>query len=256
MKKSFIVAAFFVLLLYGGLIVSVFYFFDAGSFKEAIASSRVMFSVKLSLTTATIAAALALFFALPAGYALSRYNFKLKELINTLLEFPMVVSPAALGAIILIFFNNPLGEWISSNVYGFIFSFGGIVLAQFVTVFGVSVRFVKAAFDDVDSSFETIAKTLGASPWQSFCKVSLPLAKNGIVGAVVLTWAKALGEFGATLMIAGTMAFKTETLPIAIFMHLQMADIKTTVSLILILIAFGLGALFVARQLLQRGLNG
>ncbi len=255
MQKSFIGAAFVILFFYGGLIVSIFYFFDFGSFKEAMSSSRVLFSIKLSLISATIATILALLLAIPAGYVLSKISFRGKELINSLLEFPMVVSPAALGAIILIFFNNPFGEWIRNNVYNFIFSFGGIILAQFITILGVSVRFIKTAFDEVDSNLETTAQTLGATPWQSFYKISLPLAKNGIIAAAILTWAKALGEFGATLMIAGTMPFKTETLPIAIFMHLQMADIKTTVSLILILITFGLGSLFLVRWFLHRGLK-
>ncbi len=253
MQKSFIGAAFVILFFYGALIISIFYFFDFASFKEAMSSNRVLFSIKLSLISATIATILALLLAIPAGFALSKFSFKGKELINTLLEFPMVISPAALGAIILIFFNNPLGEWIKENIYNFIFSFGGIILAQFITIIGVSVRFIKAAFDEVESNLELTAQTLGATPLQSFFKISLPLAKNGIISAIILTWAKALGEFGATLMIAGTMPFKTETLPIAIFMHLQMADIKSAVSLILLLLSFGLGALFVVRKLLHRG---
>jgi len=256
MKKLSIGFAFVVLLVYGGLIASIFYFLDSASLLESLSSNRVLFAIKTSLIAATISTLLALSIAIPAGYGLSRFDFRGKEVINTLLEFPMVVSPAALGAIILIFFNNPLGAWIQENVYNFVFSFGGIILAQFVTVLGVAVRFIKSAFDEVDIALENTAKTLGASSGYLFFSVVLPLAKKGLIAATILTWAKALGEFGATLTVAGTMAFKTETLPISIYMHLEMADIKTTLSLILILILFGLGSLFVARKLLSRGLNG
>jgi len=252
MKRVSILFALFILLLYGGLIVSIFYFLDASSLNSALSSKRVLFAVKTSLIAATISTIFALFIALPAGYGLSRYNFRGKELINTLLEFPMVVSPAALGAIILIFFNNPVGEWLSSNVYNFIFSFGGIILAQFVTILGVATRFAKSAFDEVDKSLEDTARVLGGNSFYVFVTVVLPLAKRGLIGAMILSWAKALGEFGATLTVAGTMPFKTETLPISIYMHLEMADIKTTVSLILTLLIFGLGSLFFARWLLSR----
>ena len=255
MKKISILAALVVLFLYAGLIISIFYFLDVATLQEALSSKRVLFALKLSLLSATIASLLAIIIAIPAGYALSRFEFKSKELINTLLEFPMVVSPAALGAIILIFFNNPLGEWISQNIYNFIFTFAGIILAQFVTILGVSVRFIKSAFDEVDIELENMARVLGANSFYVFKKVTLPLAKRGLIGAFILTWAKALGEFGATLTVAGTMPFKTETLPIAIYMHLEVADIKTTAALIFILIFFGLGALFFARWLLSRGLN-
>jgi len=248
MKRLSIGFALFVLALYGGLIASIFYFLDAQSLLQSLNSNRVMFAIKTSLTAATISTFLALIIAIPAGYGLSRYNFRGKEVVNTLLEFPMVVSPAALGAIILIFFNNPIGLWIEKNIYNFIFSFGGIILAQFVTILGVAVRFIKSAFDEVDTALEDSAKSLGASSFYTFWHIVLPLAKRGIVAATILSWAKALGEFGATLTVAGTMAFKSETLPISIYMHLEMADIKTTLSLILILISFGLGSLFLARR--------
>ena len=251
-RRTTIFAALTVLLLYGGLILSILYFFDGRILWESLNSPRTLFSIRLSLLAATFATILALFIALPAGYALSRFHFRGREIVDTLLEFPMIVSPAALGAVILIFFNNPLGEWVQEHFITFIFSFAGIVLAQFVTITGVTVRFVKSAFDEVPRELETTARTLGASPLHSFRTVSLPLAKRGIVAATILSWAKALGEFGATITVAGTMAMRTETLPIAIYMHLETADITGTVALILTLVAIGLSALFATRWLLSR----
>ncbi|MFN3884983.1 MAG: molybdate ABC transporter permease subunit [Rhodocyclaceae bacterium] len=253
--RASIFAALAVLAIYAGLIASLFWFVDGGVIARTLLSERSFFSIRLSLAAATVATALALLLAIPAAYALSRYRFPGKEAAETVLEFPIIVSPAALGAIILIFFNNPLGEWIQENVVYFVFGFSGIVLAQFVTVLGLAVRMLKAAFDEVPRELETVARTLGASPRHAFFTVTLPLARNGLIAAFILTWAKALGEFGATLMVAGSMAMRTETLPIAIFMRLSSADIEGTVALILILVAIGLSALFFARWLLSRSLH-
>lgn len=250
--RASIVAALTVLALYAGLILSLSYFLDWRLLTEALFSERGLFSVRLSLMAATAATMLALVLAIPAAYALSRYDFVGKEAADTVLEFPIIVSPAALGAIILIFFNNPLGVWIQQNIIYFVFTFAGIVLAQFITVLGLATRMLKAAFDEVPVELETVARTLGASSRHSFFSVTLPLAKNGLIAAFILTWAKALGEFGATLMVAGSMAMRTETLPIAIFMRLSAADIGRTVALILILVAIGLTALYAARRLLGK----
>ncbi len=251
LRRASIAAALAVLMLYGGLIVSLAWFLDGATLGKTLMSERTLFSVNLSLLAATMSTALALLLAIPAAYALSRFTFRGKEAVDTVLEFPIIVSPAALGAIILIFFNNPLGEWVQAELMNFVFAFAGIVLAQFVTILGVAVRMLKTAFDAVPVELETVARALGASPRHAFFSVTLPLARNGLIAAFILTWAKALGEFGATLMVAGTMAFRTETLPIAIFMRLSSADIKGTVALILVLVSIGLMALFFARRLLR-----
>ncbi len=252
LKRATIGAALAVLTVYGGLIVSLAWFLDGPTLRATLFSDRTVFSVSLSLVAATVATALALLLAIPAAYALSRFDFFGKGAAETVLEFPIIVSPAALGAIILIFFNNPLGEWLQANVMVFVFSFAGIVLAQFVTVLGLAVRMLKATFDEVPVELETVGRTLGGKPRHVFFTVTLPLARNGLIAAFILTWAKALGEFGATLMVAGSMAMRTETLPIAIFMRLASADIEGTVALILVLVGIGLSALYAARRLLRR----
>lgn len=252
LRCTTVAAALAVLVLYGGLILSLGWFLDDGALRGALFSERTLFSVRLSLTAATLAACLALAQALPAAYALSRYRFRGRELVDTLLEFPIIVSPAALGAMLLIFFNNPLGEWIQENAVRFVFGFAGVVLAQFVTVLGLAVRLLKTSFDEVPVEIETVARTLGATPRHAFLTVTLPLARRGLVAAFILVWAKALGEFGATIMVAGTMARRTETLPVAIYLRLASADIEGTVALILVLVGIGLTALYATRRLLGR----
>jgi len=253
LRNTTIAAALAVLLLYGGLILSLGWFFDGASLSKALWSERTLFSIRLSLMTATLAAFVAVVLAVPAAYALSRFRFPGRELVDTMLEFPIIVSPAALGAMLLIFFNNPLGEWIQAHAVQFVFAFAGIVLAQFVTILGVATRLLKTAFDDVPREVETIARTLGASPRHAFFTVTLPLVRRGLLAAFILAWAKAFGEFGATIMVAGTMAMRTETLPIAIFLRLASADIEGTVALILVLVVIGLTALHFTRRLLGGG---
>ena len=255
LKTTTIIAALAVLAVYGGLILSLGWFFDGPVLRDALISERTLFSIRLSLLAATLAACLALLVAVPAAYALSRYRFPGRELVDTLLEFPIIVSPAALGAMLLIFFNNPLGEWIQDHVLRFVFTFSGIVLAQFVTILGVAVRLLKTAFDEVPAELETVARTLGATPRHAFFTVTVPLARRGLIAAFIVAWAKALGEFGATIMVAGSMAMRTETLTVSIFMRLASADIEGTVALILVLIVIGLTALYTSRRLLGRVAN-
>lgn len=252
LRSATIVAALTVLLLYGGLILSLGWFLDAAALRAAVQSERTLFSVRLSLLAATLSAGLAMLLAVPAAYALSRYRFRGREWVDTLLEFPIIVSPAALGAMLLIYFNNPLGLWIQEHVLRFVFTFAGIVLAQFVTILGVAVRLLKTSFDDVPTELETVARTLGATPRHAFFTITLPLARRGLIAAFILAWAKALGEFGATIMVAGTMAMRTETLPVAIYLRLASADLEGTVALILVLVSIGLAALFLARRLLGK----
>jgi molybdate transport system permease protein len=252
LRRTTIIAALAVLALYGGLIISLGWFLELSTLRETLASARTLFSIQLSLVGATIAAFLAILLAIPAAYALSRYRFRGRELVDTILEFPIIVSPAALGAILLIFFNNPLGEWIQAYGVRFVFTFAGVVLAQFITILGVAVRLLKTSFDEVPFELETVARSLGATPRHAFFTVTLPLARRGLLAAFILSWAKALGEFGATIMVAGTMAMRTETLPIAIFMRLASADIEGTVALILVLVVTGLAALSLSRWLLGK----
>jgi molybdate transport system permease protein len=248
-KRISIVFSFLTFGLYAALVLSLFYFFRKDTFFETLLSERTMFSIRLSVVAATISTLLSILIAVPSAFALSRYDFPGKRAVDTILELPMIVSPAALGAMLLIFFNNPLGLWIQDHGAQFVFTFYGIVLAQFVTICGVSTRLIKAAMDEIPVRYEAVARTLGASPAKAFLTITLPLSRRGIYAASILSWAKALGEFGATITIAGSMAMKTETLPIAIFMRLSSAEIEGTVVLILILVSIGLSILYVVRFL-------
>ncbi len=241
-----------VFFIYAGLILSLFHFFKGGVFLDILLSERTLFSLRLSLMTATIVTAVSIIFAVPSAYALSRYNFPGRQIIDTILELPMIVSPVALGAMILVFFNTPAGMLVQENGVQVVFTVYGIFVAQFITTVGIAIRLIKAAMDEIPKRYEDVARTLGASPAKAFFTVTLPLSKQGIVASSILTWAKALGEFGATITIAGSMAMKTETIPVAIFMRLASADIEGTVVLVLLLIGMGLSILYGVRALTRR----
>jgi len=255
LRRVSILFAFSTFALFAVLVLSLLYFYRGGLFIETLFSERTLFSIRLSIYSATVAAVLATALAVPSAYALSRCDFPGKDAVDTILELPMIVSPAALGAMLLIFFNNPLGNWIQTRGAQFVFDSNGIILAQFVTTLGVATRLTKAAMDEIPQRYEDVARTLGASLAAAFFNVTLPLCRRGLAAAFILSWAKAMGEFGATITLAGTMAMKTETLPIAIFMKLSTADIDGTVVLILIMTAIGIGTLYAVRMISRKGLH-
>ncbi|GIV27244.1 MAG: ABC transporter permease [Bacteroidia bacterium] len=229
------------------LIGSLFIYFDTEKFVEIITSKRVLFSLKLSVLTSTLVACISTLMAIPVAYILSRKNFLFKSMIDVLIEIPLVVSPAALGAMILIFFNTSVGYFFQEKFFTVVLSINGIIVAQVISTVAISIRLIKSVMDEVPKRYEQIAMTLGASAFQSFYKITLPLSIRGILASFILVWAKSIGEFGATMTVAGTMPLKTETLPIAIYLYLSSADVRGTVVLILISIIIGVISLSLFR---------
>lgn len=234
------------------ILVSLGWYTSWGALVAVLASKEVLFSVRLSVVTATIATIMAMLVAVPAAYAISRLQFPGKDVVDVILDLPIFISPIAIGAALLVFFNTPAGTAVEDRVLRFVFEVPGIVLAQFTIVSGLAVRLLKSTFDAIDPRYEQVARTLGYTRTRTFFKVSLPLARQGLIAACILTWAKAVGEFGATVMLAGATKMKTETLPIAIFLNFSTADIDRAVAVIFILVAISVGVLFVLRKLTGR----
>jgi molybdate transport system permease protein len=214
---------------------------------------EIVFALKLSLFTATVASLLALLVSLPVAYLLARFEFAGKALLDTLLDLPLVLSPIALGAMLLIFFNTAPGRALDARFGPFVFTARGIVLAQFCVVVGLSLRLLKNAFEGIDPEYEHLARTLGCNRLQVFLRVVVPMARKGILAAALLTWGRAIGEFGATVTLAGATPFRTETIPVAISLSFGAADISSALVFILILVAVSLGILFAVRRIGQSG---
>lgn len=247
------VALILLILFFLGITVSMIVYLDWGAFFSTMISPEVLFAVRLSILTATITTIIAITIAIPAAYAISQMEFPGKNLVDTILDLPIVISPIALGAALLIFFNTPIGLSIESKIVRFVFEVPGIVLAQFTVVSALAIRLLKSTFDSIDPRYEQVGRTLGCSKFKVFIRVVLPLAKNGLIAASILTWARALGEFGATVTLAGATRLKTETLPISIFLSLATADVERAVALIFILISISALSLIALRKIGQKG---
>jgi molybdate transport system permease protein len=246
-RYTMIGAALGIFIFYLGLILSLFYFIGGKGFWEVLTNPYTLFSIRLSLFAATVATCFAVIIGLPSAYALSRFEFPGKRILDTFLEIPMIVSPIALGASFLVFFNTPFGQLIQNKGIFFVFEIPGIILAQFATIAGLATRLMKASLDEISPRYEAVARSLGSSPWQAFYQITLPLSLKGLIASIILSWAKAVGEFGATVTLAGAMPGKTETMPIAIFTALASANIEKAVVLVLILVVLGLVMLYGVR---------
>jgi len=235
------------------IVVSMITFVNWRIFLSTFPSQEVLFAIRLSFLTATVATAIAVLFAIPTSYAISKAEFWGKSAVDTLLDIPIVVSPVALGSALLIFFNTSPGIFIESHFVRFVFEVPGIVLAQFVVVSALAIRLMKSTFDSIGSRYEMVARTLGCSKWQAFLRVTLPMAKNGLIAASIIAWARAVGEYGATITLAGATEMKTETLPIAIYLSIASADVDRAVAVVLILIAMSATSLVALRKLTGKG---
>lgn len=176
-------------------------------------------------------AALAVLGSFPAGIAmawlLARKQWFGKSLVETLLTLPLVMPPVATGLLLLKLFGRrgPVGAWLFHN-FGMeiVFTWKAVVIALAVMSFPLLVRCLRTAFEEIPRDLEEAAATLGKSPFSVFCRVSLPVARRGIAAGIILAFARALGEFGATVMVAGLIPGVTETLPLAIYRSFQIGD--------------------------------
>ena len=214
---------------------------------KALGEGDVRHAVYLSLVCATIATALGIIVAIPTAYALAKSSFRGKSIVDALLDFPIILSPVALGLSLLLLFRTSPGSWVQDHLVRFVFEVPGIVLAQFILALALSVRVLKATFDDQDPRLEQVARFLGSTPWQSFRHVALPLARPGLLAAFILSWARVMSEFGATVTIAGAVKGKTETIPISIYLNLSSVDIEKAVALMLVLSIVSLTVLLSVR---------
>ena len=214
--------------------------------------SDVQTAVRLSIVVSVGSALLAAVFAIPGGYALSRFRFRGKAIVEGLLVIPILMSPMALGVSLLLLFRTSLGQWVEDNVIRFVFETPGMVLAQFLVALSLETLVVRSAFDAIDIRYEQVARFLGCTPWQAFRRVTLPLAKNGIVAAIILGWARAIGDFGATSMIAGAVKGKTETMPISIYLSMSSVSLDRAVSLSVVLTLVTVFALAIVHTLSAR----
>ncbi len=242
------VVAAFVLIFIGSAILSIV----AGGlahFNEAITSEEVLFSLRMSVVTSCISTALCLALALPTAYALTRTNMPCKRVAEVLMELTLSLPYILLGFALLLIFSSPFGKALKDIGLAVVFQPAGIVLAQLIVNLPFAIRMIKTAFLDVNPRMEFVAKTLGATPGAVFRTIVLPLCRNAIISTLVLTWARGMGEFGATLMLVGVTRMKTETLPGSIYLSISTGNNETAMATAMIMLILSAATLVVANLL-------
>ncbi|HHT46991.1 MAG TPA: molybdate ABC transporter permease subunit [Firmicutes bacterium] len=182
--------------------------------------------VWISLKTAALSTVITFFLGCAAARWLAGYQGKAKSLLDGLFTLPLVLPPTVLGFGLLLLFgkNGPLGKLLLKLGTTVIFSWWATVIAAVVVAFPLMYRTARGAFEQIEPNIENAARTLGASEWDIFWRVTLPLAWPGIMAGIILSFARSLGEFGATLMIAGNIPGRTQTIPLAIYFAVAAGD--------------------------------
>jgi molybdate transport system permease protein len=199
----------------------------------------------ISLRTVLVATAITFFLGIAAARWMAHYSGKAKNLLDGLFILPLVLPPTVVGLGLLLFFgkNGPAGQFLSLFNTTIVFSWPATVISATVMSFPLMYMTSRGAFEQVDSHVEDAARTLGASEWRVFWSVTLPLAWPGVAAATVLSLARCLGEFGATLMLAGNIPGKTATIPVAIYFSIQAGDMNQALILVGIVLVIAFGAL-------------
>jgi molybdate transport system permease protein len=188
--------------------------------------AEFLFALQLTLLTSGAATLAAIVVGVPAGYFLARHSFRGKVLIDTLIDLPMIMTPLVAGVgLLFLLSQGPVRRVLEGLGIELLFSPWGAVLAQSLIVTPIMTRTSRSAFAALDGRYEQAAQTLGLKPFQVFLRICLPMARSVILSGVVLCWARAIGEFGATLMVAGATRFRTETLPIAVYLNISSGEL-------------------------------
>ncbi len=198
-------------------------------------------SCKTVLTTTVIT----FFIGIAAARWMARYSGKCKSLIDGVFILPLVLPPTVVGFGLLLLFgkNGPLGEFFSWFGTTIVFSWPATVISAVIMTFPLMYMSARAGFEQVDINVENAARTLGASEWRIFWTVTMPMAWPAVVAATILAFARALGEFGATLMLAGNIPGKTATIPVAIYFNIQAGHNDRAMVLVLIVLVISFASL-------------
>jgi molybdate transport system permease protein len=194
-------------------------------------------ALALTLKVAGWATAINLLIGVAVGYTLSRWRFRGRDVIDAVLTLPMVLPPTVLGYYLLVLLgrHGAVGQWLQQNLgIQLIFTWQGAVIAASVVAFPLVFKSARAAFENVEPSLEQAARVLGLSEAAVFFRITLPLAWRGILSGTLLAFARATGEFGATLMVAGSIVGETQTLSIAVYEAVQAGQDQTANFLVLV----------------------
>ena len=211
-------------------------------------------ALRLSAVTTTIALTTTVALGTPLAYILARVAFPGRRLVDALVDVPIVVPPAVAGLALLLAFgrNGSFGPLLHAAGIQLAFTTAAVVIAQIFVASPFYVRAARAGFAGVDRTLEAASLTLGMGPLRTFARITVPLAAPALLGGAVLCWARALGEFGATIMFAGNLMGVTQTLPLAVYVHLESGNVPIAVALAVVMIVCSLVIVFGVRSLEAR----
>lgn len=224
---------------------------DANPIMAALRKPAIRYSIKLSLISCTVTAIASLWVAVPLGYLFSRHRFAGRELLDAVLDIPIVLPPLVVGISLLIVFQY-LPRGVRDAV---VYEIPAVILAQFMVACAFAVRTMRATFDQIDTRPEDVARTLGCSRAAAFGRVVIPQAWPGVLTAGTLAWARALGEFGPLLVFAGATRNKTEVLSTTVFLELSIGDLQAAVAVSVLMVMMALVVLIVTRRWGSRSLS-
>ncbi|GBD09244.1 Molybdenum transport system permease protein ModB [Candidatus Thermoflexus japonica] len=212
------------------------------------------FPFLLSARVATLATGINLVIGIAMGWLMARRSFPGWDLIGAVVTIPLVLPPTVLGYYLLVALGraSPIGQALEALGIPVVFTWRGAVVAAAVSSLPLMVQSCRAAFEGVDPELEQVARTLGRSEWEVFRTITLPLAWRGILAGTILNFARALGDFGATLMVAGNIPGRTQTLAIAVYDAVQANDLARAGILVAVLSIFGILTLVAVQQLGRR----
>lgn len=201
----------------------------------------------ISIKTAAFSTIITFFLGIIISYWMANFHGKSKGIIDGLFTLPLILPPTVVGFFLLIICgkNGPIGKLLELFNTSLIFSWSATVIAAIVVSFPMMYRTTRAAFEQIDDNILSAARTLGLSEFKIFYKIAIPLAMPGIIGGLVLSFSRAIGEFGATLMIAGNIPGKTQTMPLAIFFAAEGGDMEKAMLWVIIIVLLSLISILV-----------
>ena len=234
-------------------LVALAYQASGGDVVASLLSDTALQAIQISLTTTLISTATAIVVGTPLAYLLARYHFPLKRLVDVLIDLPSVLPPAVAGVALLMAFGRRgiVGGLLEGWGIQIAFTQAAVVLAQLFIAVPFYVRSAALGFGAIEPELEQAAALDGASGWQAFRYVVVPLSWTALVSGAVMSWARALGEFGATIIFAGNFPGRTQTMPLAIYLGFEL-DLEVALTLSLILIGLSSLALLSVKLILQR----
>jgi len=242
---SAILLALFALPLFALLVRSI----DSNFFNYAL-SEQAFKALRLSLVTSTITTFVTILFGTPFAFLLARWRFKFKSLIELFVDLPIVLPPSVAGLVLLIAFGRRglFGSVLSVFGISLPFTTAAVVIAQTFVASPLYVRSARVGFKEVDKQLEEAAHVEGANQWQLFTEVMFPLAGRALLSGAILTWTRALGEFGATILFAGNLEGVTQTMPMAIYLGFE-RNLGVALALSVVLVIASVLLLMLTRRL-------